>query len=175
VADRVRQRTHGRSLVPLLTGEARSVRDTLLTGVWGREVHLVDDRHTYARAPIGDGNGPISMWSNRWSTMPTHALPAELALPLPDDRAVLDHMPGSPVPVIKQVWDASDPLPFWAWGGFRGHHLWDRIDDPAEERDLAGATDPAGRKLEAERADALRAELEAIEAPPEQLTRLGLA
>ena len=38
----VPQRTHGTSLAPLLTGEATSVREWALTGVWGREVHVTD-------------------------------------------------------------------------------------------------------------------------------------
>ena len=97
ISDAVRQQTHGRSLVPLLRGEATSVRDAVLTGVWGREVHYVDRHHKYARAPVGD-NAPISMWSNRWTTMPTHILSKDLALPFPDERAVLDHMPGTTVP-----------------------------------------------------------------------------
>lgn len=172
IADRVRQRTHGRSLVPLLTGEATSVRDHVLTGVWGREVHLVDERHTYARAPVGEAP-PISMWSNRWSTMPTHVLSREQALPYPDDRAVLDRMPGSDIPVIRQRWDASDPLPFWAWGGFRGHHLWDRVEDPAEAHDLAGTAGAA--TLEADLTERLRGALVDLEAPTEQFERLGLA
>ena len=62
-------RTHGKSLVPLITGEAERVRDWALAGVWGREVHVVDGRTKYARAPK-PGNEPLSMWSNRWSTMP---------------------------------------------------------------------------------------------------------
>ena len=54
------------------------------------------DRYRYCRAPAGD-NAPISIWSNRWSTMPVHHHP-ELRLPRPDDRAWLDRMPGSDVP-----------------------------------------------------------------------------
>lgn len=175
VADAIRHRTHGRSLVPVLTGDQTRVRDQLLTGVWGREVHIVDGHRKYARAPVGDGP-PISMWSNRWSTMPTQVLPKDMALPPPDDRAVLDRMPGSTVPVIRQPWDASDPLPFWAWGGFRGHHLWDLEEDPGELRDLVapGASDDGGR-LEAQMADLLRAELESLEAPDDLFVRLGMA
>ncbi len=89
----VAHRTHGRSLVPLLRGETSRVRDHALSGVWGREVHLITDTVKYVRAPQGD-NAPLSMWSNRWSTMPIHGHP-DLRLPPPDDRAVLDHMPGS--------------------------------------------------------------------------------
>ena len=68
----VQHRTHGRSLRPLLRGDVTSVREHALSGVWGREVHLINDRSKYVRAPDGD-NTPLSMWSNRWSTMPIHA------------------------------------------------------------------------------------------------------
>ena len=71
----LRQRTSGRSLLPLVRGEVAQVREWALTGVWGREVHLVDAEMKYARGPVGD-NVPLSMWSNRWSTMPTRALSA---------------------------------------------------------------------------------------------------
>jgi arylsulfatase A-like enzyme len=164
----VRQRTHGRSLLPLLSGEKKSVRDWLLAGVWGREVHYIDGRIKYARAPVAK-NAPLSMWSNRWSTMPTHVLTREQELPLPDGRARLDRMPGSQVPVIRQNWDESDPLPFWAGRRFSGHHLYDLEADPEENENLAGG---AG---ENDAVDALRAALETVEAPAEQFARLGLA
>lgn len=76
-----RHRTHGRSLVPLLTGEAEAVREWALGGVFGQWVQVNDGRRKYARAPVGDGF-PLSMWSNRWSTMPVHGLPG-LRLPRP--------------------------------------------------------------------------------------------
>ena len=119
----VRQRTHGRSLLPLMHGKAEKIRDWLLTGVWGREVHYVDGRYKYARGPAGD-NAPLSMMSNRWSTMPTHFLKREQELPLPDERAFLDRMPGSKVPVIHQQWQKGDMMPYWALTRFSGHHLY---------------------------------------------------
>ena len=96
---RVRRRAaapHARSLARAAArGEATSIRDWALTGVWGREVHSsIAERPSTRAAPVGD-NAPLSMWSNRWSTMPTHALSRRDELPLPDDRAVLDRMPGS--------------------------------------------------------------------------------
>lgn len=172
----VRQRTHGRSLVPLIEGTSSSIRDWVLTGVWGREVHLVDAERRYARAPAGD-NAPISMWSNRWSTMPVRVLDPEVALPWPDHRAVLDHMPGTTIPVIRQPWDASDPLPFWAWSGFGGNHLWSRTEDPDEVHDRLAGDDggTATRRAEDEAADELRTALLELEAPADQFERLGLA
>ena len=67
-------RTHGTSLVPLLEGTTTSIREWALCGVWGREVHVADRTRTYAKAPV-DGNRPLSMFSNRWSTMPVRVLP----------------------------------------------------------------------------------------------------
>ena len=160
-------RTHGQSLVPVLRGEVAEVRDWLLTGVWGREVHLVTNQWRYARGPSGDDNAPLSMWSNRWSTMPIGRAP-DFKMPPPDDRAVLDRMPGSTVPVIRQPFQAGDLLPFWAYAQGYETLLFDRVDDPFETHDLA-ATHRA-----AEPAELLRHALQTLEAPGDQFARLGL-
>jgi arylsulfatase A-like enzyme len=165
----LRQRTHGRSLAPLLRGEAAQVRESLLTGVWGREVVLVTGRHKYVRGPAGE-NAPLSMLSNRWSTMPTHGrLARYAALPLPDHRAFLDRMPGSDVPVIHQTWGAGEAVPYWALFRLTGNHVFDLEADPGEDENLAGSP------LEARLAEQLRAALVELEAPATQLQRLGLA
>ena len=165
----VRQRTHGRSLWPLLAGGAESVREDLLTGVWGREVVLVTGRHKYVRGPVG-ANAPLSMLSNRWSTMPTHgALDPREALPAPDQRAFLDRMPGSATPVIHQTWDAGDQLPYWALARTSGNYVFDLANDPGEEENLKGGP------LESELAERLRAALNKIEAPRTQFQRLGFS
>lgn len=124
--------------------------------------------HKYARAPAGE-NAPLSMLSNRWSTMPTHVIDRHEALPLPDQRAFLDRMPGSGVPVIHQTFEAGDPLPFWARSRSRGNHLFDRREDPQEDRNLAG------QAVEADLAEQLREAMRALEAPASQFERLGLA
>ncbi len=163
----IRQRTHGRSLLPLLAGTAKSVRDWILAGVWGREVHLIDHTTKYARAPR-DKNRPLGAWSNRWSTMPTHLLTREQEMPLPDERARLDRMPGSNVPVIRQSWDESDAVSFWALARFSGNHLYDLQNDPNEDNNLAGGV------LEKDVAAKLRDAMKSVEAPEEQFVRLGL-
>ncbi|HUP86022.1 MAG TPA: sulfatase [Acidimicrobiales bacterium] len=169
VADAVQHRTHGSSLVPLLDGTATSVRDWALLGVWGREVHVVDGLgRKYVRGPVDGVNAPISMWSNRWSTMPVHGAPG-LKLPPPDDRASLDRMPGSRVPVIRQPFVAGDLLPFWAMTRFTGNHLFDVSVDPSEDEDRVGEA------VERELADLLREALRSVDAPDDQLVRLGLA
>jgi arylsulfatase A-like enzyme len=160
-------RTHGHSLVPLLTGEVTTVREWAVGGVFGNWVQVTDGRHKYARAPMGD-NRPLSMFSNRWSTMPTHVR-GFTELPLPDERAWLDRMPGSAVPVIRQPFGAGDALPFWVGRGHSGqHHLYDIDLDPDERENRCGEA------VEREMADLLRTVLAELEAPTEHLARLGL-
>ncbi len=162
-----KHRTHGHSLVPLLTGASTDVRDWLLTGVWGREVHLVTKQWRYARGPQGD-NAPLSMWSNRWSTMPIGRAP-DFKMPPPDSRAVLDNMPGSTIPVIRQPFQAGDLLPFWAYAQEYETLLFDRLEDPFETRDLGSS------RMAGEANELLRVALQTIEAPDDQFIRLGLA
>lgn len=164
---RVEHRVHGRSLVPLLRGQTRSIRDYVMSGVWGREVHLVDGDVKYARAPVGE-NVPLSMWSNRWSTLEVRWSPHVLLAP-PDGRAYLDRMPGSDVPVIRQPYGSADDLPYWARTSFDGNHLYALSEDPGEERNMAGT------KGEREQEERLREAMREVEAPDDQYERLGLA
>jgi arylsulfatase A-like enzyme len=164
-----RHRTHGRSLAPLVTGEEDRVRDWALAGVFGRWVHVVDQTRKYARAPVGDDDLPLSMWSNRWSTMPTHVAPW-LRLPRPDRRARLDFMPGSDVPVIRQRFERGDPLPYWCAGQVAGdHHCYRPADDPEERDNRLGGPD------ERDMIELLRVALADVEAPADQFERLGIA
>ena len=162
-------RTHGRSLIPLLTGHADHVREWAIGGVFGNWVQVTDGRRKYARAPAVDGF-PLSMWSNRWSTMPTH-IPGMDGLPPPDGRAVLDRMPGAEIPVIRQPYTAEDAVPFWARGAkaVGQHHLYDLDVDPDEQENRAGES------MEQELTDLLVTALRAVDAPAEQFERLGLS
>jgi hypothetical protein len=108
------------------------------------------------------------MWSNRWSTMPVHIPNPPPNLPKPDERAFLDRMPGTRIPVIRQPFQPGDMLPHWASTRFTGNYLYRPGQDPDEEENLAG------RPLESELADKLRQALISIEAPDDQFVRLGL-
>ncbi|MFT7218546.1 MAG: arylsulfatase A-like enzyme [Candidatus Azotimanducaceae bacterium] len=159
--------THGHSLLPLLNGEKTEIRDYVLGGVFGQWVQICDGKTKYARAPVGDGY-PLSMWSNRWSTMPINSMPG-LRLPNPDKRAVLDFMPNSDIPVIRQPFAAGDQLPFWAMNPNVGdHYLYDIDEDPDEARNLTG------QPLERGMMEMLRHALTEVQAPDEQFQRLGL-
>ena len=160
--------SHGRSLLPLIEGTAASVRELALFGYWGRHVGVTDGRHRYLRG-CGEDNFPISMWSNRWSTMPVGALP-QLRLPRPDRRATLRYMPGTDVPVICQPFEPGDDLPFWA--GRRPpaeSYLFDVEADPGETDNRVGTP------IEHEMLDALATELRHISAPADLLSRIGVA
>ena len=160
--------THGTSLLPLVENTASSVRELALFGYWGRHVGVTDGRRRYLRG-CGDENLPLSMWSNRWSTMPVHPLP-ELRLPRPDDRAELRTMPGTSVPVIVQPFGPGDALPYWALGPAPSETLlFDTSVDPGETENRAGGRD------EAELVDGLAGSLHGISAPDDLLARLGLA
>lgn len=161
--------THGRSMVPLLRGTATRIRDWALAGVYGRWVHVLDGRYKYARCPVRPDNLPLSMWSNRWSTMPVHGMP-ELKLPKPDRRAFIDFMPGSDVPVLRQPFEPGDVLPYWCAGQKNDWHcLYDLDTDPDELENRLGTPEEQHMK------ELLRTALEEIEAPREQLQRLGIA
>ena len=70
-------------------------------------------------------------------------------------------------PVIRQPFGVDDRLPFWAYTNFVGTLAFDLGEDPAEEQNRAG--DALGKDL----ADVLREALRAVEAPDDQLVRLG--
>jgi arylsulfatase A-like enzyme len=170
--------THGTSLLPLLDGTADSVRELALFGYWGREVGITDGRRRYLRGS-GEANFPLSMWSNRWSTMPIPAYP-DVRLPRPDRRATLETMPGTDVPVIRQPFVAGDRLPFWAGATPpRETLLFDTDLDPDEVENRAAARSGAARDTvgpdERELADALADELRRIGGPPDLRERLQLA
>ena len=160
-------RTHGRSLVGLLEGRERAVRDHLLAGYWSRHVYVVDAERTYGRSASGDPY-PLAMWSNRWSSMPIeHAVPG-YRFPRPDGRADLRRMPGSDVPVIRQPFVEGDLLPFWSHAmPVDDHHLY-RSDDPACAENLIGT------RAETEALELLLHALTEVAAPEEQFLRLGL-
>jgi len=160
-------RTHGVSLRPLLEGGAGGVREWAIGGVWGNWVQVTDGRRKYARAPV-EGNRPLTMWSNRWSTMPLHVTGFG-PLPPPDARAELAFMPGSSVPVIRQPFGPGDRLPFWAMTRPGEHHLYDVTVDPDEAENRAGEA-----RARDDMVDLLRTALDEVEAPADQYARLGL-
>ena len=138
---------------------ATRVREWALAGIWGREVHVVDAQ-TQVRPRAGRRErAAVDVVEPLVDDARPRALPTSRRVPPPDERADLDRMPGSKVPVIRQPFGAGDLLPFWAMTRFTGNHLYDRRDDPDEERNLAGT------KREAEMAEKLRVALDRDRSP----------
>lgn len=99
--------------------------------------------------------------------MPIAAYP-NYRMPMPDARAVLDFMPGSTVPVIRQPFVAGDMLPFWANAKRYETLLFDRGEDPDET--VNRIDDSIARDAE----ELLRVALKSVDAPSEQFQRLAL-
>jgi arylsulfatase A-like enzyme len=160
-------RLHGSSIAPLLDGSATSIRDWALMGIWGCEVQITDGRHKYVRAPTEE-NRPLSMWSNRWSSITPYN--SEVArLPNPDRRAFLDYMPATDCPVIRQPYAPGDAISMFAMASQnRETLLFDVVDDPHEQENLVGS--PVEREL----VDLLRTALTELDAPEDHFARLGI-
>ena len=156
-------------MVPLLTGEADAIREWALGGYYSLWVQVTDGTRKYARGSVDD-NFPLSMWSNRWSTMPL-GIEGVAELPMPDDRAWLDTMPGSEIPVIRQPFQPGDMLPFWASAGncVDRHFLFDLDVDPHEQENRS--TESCATEM----LDLLHAALTEVSAPDDQLARLGMS
>ena len=134
-----------------------------------RDVNVVDAAGKYVRT-TPNGPFPLSMWSNRWSTMPVHALP-RFRLPRPDDRAFLDRKPGSDVPVIRQPFDeeSNGSHPFITSRSVSDTHLLFDVADTDESESMAGS------ERETHYVELLRHALNEVDAPADQLQRLGLS
>jgi len=106
--------------------------------------------------------------------MPLHLAP-QLRLPRPDQRAFLDTMPGTTVPVIRQPFEMGDTLPFWAYGGLKNENLlYDRQSDPQQLQNLASAQGQLISPLESELLEHMKQALVEINAPQDLMQRLGL-
>jgi hypothetical protein len=80
-----------------------------------------------------------------------------------------------PRDVVVVLLDSLDRhLPSWAGGSFEGEVLYDRAECDAEGRLIDHLADGRGGAEATEMADLLVEALREIEAPAEQLVRLGL-
>ena len=93
-----------------------------------------------------------------------------VGMPPPDRRAYLDKMPGTDIPVLRQPFEQGDQMPIWSFGdqSVDKHYLFDITIDPDEQENRAG------EKLEGEMLEMLRSALLAVQAPTDQLQRIGL-
>ena len=102
---------------PLARAAARpatptSVRDWALGGVYGNWVQVTDGTPQVRPRPGGRRTSRCrcGRTAGRRCRCTIAGVPT---CPRPDDRAALDLMPGSDVPVIRQPFEPGDLLPFW--------------------------------------------------------------
>lgn len=155
----------GQSLVPLLTGKQKKVRDCALYGWFGDRVNYTDGRYTYLRAPVRSDRGPVAMYSLRWSTAPWWNLPDPKSARMTFGQFLpwTDMAVGRMELTVPEFTRTANQSP-----DVGRHLLFDLQEDPGQERNLAGT--PLERDMAARLADAMRG----CHAPPEQFVRLGL-
>ena len=147
------------------------VREWAIGGVYGNWVQVTDGHRKYARGASGD-NFPLSMWSNRWSTMPVHGLEDAVRLPPPDRRARLDFMPGSDVPGHPPALRARRPAALLGRRATRSTPTSSSTcdNDPGEDENLVGSV-----RSSVTWSNCCATPCVSVDAPGEQLERLGIA
>jgi arylsulfatase A-like enzyme len=152
----VPSRTHSRSLMPVIHGDAESVREWALYGYWGSSVNLTDGQYTYLHPCRSDV--PSVCFSTRQMNAHDWFVP-ESVKQSPESGQWLPYTDASvwryEAPSIQRN---EKPL------------LFNSRDDPEQATNLAGS-DAA---LEREMRTKLVGALEELNAPNQQYERLGL-
>jgi len=147
-------RSHSRSLLPLLTGERSSVRERALYGYWGSSVNVTDGRYTYLHPCRADADSYCYSSGAMNPHRPLH--PPE---PRPDAEPA--SLPYADAPVWR--------YPAASYARHDEPLLFDTAADPWQECDLAGEGDPAEARLRGLLVDGL----DELAAPDWQYERLG--
>ena len=91
---------HGHSLLPLLRGGQQPVRDSVIFGVFGRQVNICDGRYTYFRSAVRADNQPLCLYTAMPSTICQYWDPDHLTdLSQIQPRPPLPHPPYAPLPI----------------------------------------------------------------------------
>lgn len=148
--------THGRSLRPVLDGDAESVRDWALYGYWGSSVNVTDGRYTYLH--------PTDPEARSYCYSTTMMNPRRFSVPaVPKTEAESgSFLPYTDAPVWRYATHSfvqnEDPM------------LFDSDDDSEQSRNLAGTDEERRTEME----ELLGEALGALEAPDWQYDRLEL-
>jgi hypothetical protein len=170
-AQNLRNPIHGRSLLPLLQGETPPWRETVIYGMFGRQVNLCDGRYTYFRSAVRPDNTPLSVYTAMPSTINHYWDPEHLGdIRLIEAGRFLSwtEYPVFKIPnTITRLSDFSHD--FKKRDEIVAHSLlFDLKMDPEQEHPL---DDPA---IEQEMCRKLRLVMEAHDSPEEQFERLGI-
>lgn len=151
---------HGRSILPLLRGQADGIRRTAVMGYWGDSVAVTDGRWKLHQAPRDD-NSPLCLYGldimKPAPTRQTHQLV--------EGTEIGDFMPHAGEPVLR-----VPAVPQRAFIPGKGCHLYDLENDPDETRNLIESRPEVAAEMRGKLADHFRE----IGAPAEQFERLNL-
>jgi hypothetical protein len=149
---------HGRSLMPLIREEKKSVRDWTLYGYFGKFINVTDGRMTYFRAPQ-QPEADLNIHSLRWefgmSPLPQMSDSLEFGRFMKNVNMPVGRLPVSSAQITKGMFEPHN-------------HLYSLEDDLEQEKNLAGSVEE--KKYE----DMLKKALESVNCPKEQFLRVGL-
>lgn len=156
----------GRSILPLLSGEAEKIRNWALYGTFGAYVHVTDGKYVYLRSPESENNDPLYIYRLTWNTAPWWGVP------IPDERLEMGkYLPHEDRMVTRMRLSEHDKQRLQVIKRWipEPTQLHDIETDPEQKTDLSG--DPA---LHGKYKRLLASALEEAGCPPEQFTRLAL-
>lgn len=163
---------HGASLLPLIAGERKSLRESVIYGMYGRQVNICDGRYTYFRAPVRADNQPLNLYTAMPSTIGHYWDYNHLSDVSKIEAGAFLSYTDYPVFRIPNTITrlADDTHNFARRYEVAGENLlFDLETDPGQERPI---DDPA---LEREMCRKLAAAMRRHDSPSEQFIRLGLA
>jgi arylsulfatase A-like enzyme len=154
-------RMTGKDLSPVIEND-QPVRETALFGMFGAQVNITDGRYVYMRGPANEKNEPLY----EYTLMPAHMREAFSVDELQDNLLVepFAFMKGiRPVRIPGAVTPSSRQHPE------RGKtRLYDLASDPGQQAPVQD------EGVESRFCDAIRRHFKELDAPAEQLVRLGL-
>ena len=154
---------HGKSLLPLLKGEASANRPWTLYGYYGGFVNVTDGKKTYLRAPqIVDAE--LYLYSLRWEFGKNYADGINASLGR-QSLQIGDFIKQAGMPVGR-IPVQADMFNYGLFDVFNG--LYSLEDDPAQNNNQAGTSE------EHEYEKLLKTALKQVDCPAEQYQRLGL-
>ncbi len=152
----VPEHVHSKSLLPLLDGETDDHREWALYGQWGASVNVTDGRYTYHH-PCDDTQ-PTNCYSTSMMNARGPFVPTE-----PKHDAVAGQfLPYTDSPVWKFAGPSLAQLDVAL--------LFDTLEDPTQERNLAEANTSQTERMQTLLKDAMKK----MDAPDEQYDRLCL-
>lgn len=166
-----RNKLHGQSLIPYITGTKSSEREYVIYGTFGRQVNICDGRYTYFRSAIREDNTPLyiytavptTIWQFWDADHITDFSKVEMGAFLPYTDYPVYRIPNT----VTRFDNSSQDFKI-RYDVIRENMLFDLQLDPDQEHPIHDET------LEKEMCRKLAEAMKMYDSPEEQFTRLGL-